>query len=397
MSNWRVAHQCPQCGAPVTLDEEVRLFVCPYCRVRLCLASRDCFHYYLPGRDGAGDENFYLPYWRLRGMYFSCRSDRVKARLLDSSIPAATLAGLPSSLGIRPQAVPLRFLDGEVGTACLPRQRSLGQAVRAVAASQPAGGRGLYAAFVGEVATLIYLPVACRRGEVVDGLDGRPLPGLSPEILRRQLEEKPPGPAWKLDFLPALCPACGWDLEGEPATLVFVCPNCARAWSATAAGLQPLAGHRLAVPLPAGARVLQVPFWRLRVAISGLELDTVADLVRLANLARVVTPELRRRELFFWLPAFKVQPRLFLRLAGLLTVSQPDDELEVLDGGQRFHPVTLPAAEALQSLRILLATLLKPRRRILPRLAGLRFAARETKLVYRPFVERGREVVDAAL
>ena len=52
----------------------------------------------------------------------------------------------------------------------------------------------------------------------------------------------------------------------------------------------------------------------------------------------------------FWIPAFKVRPRLFLRLASHLTVSQPREELIPELPANRIHPCTLPVKEAIESL-----------------------------------------------
>ncbi len=397
MNGWRVEHQCPQCGAPVVLEEDSRLLACPYCRVRHLLAGRDNFHYYLPSRDEAAAASFYLPYWRVRGLYFSCHANGVKPRLLDSSAPALDLAGLPPSLGVRPQAVPLRFLSSPVPATCLPRERPLSRAIEELVARLPAGSRGMYAAFIGEVASLVYLPVSCQLEEVADGLDGQPLPGVDRDILEaRRAAGEVSRTRWQLQFIPAPCPACGWDLEGEAASLVFTCSNCDRAWSAAGGKLRQLTVYGPELPAAAGPW-LRIPFWCLQVELAELDLESVADLVRLANLPRAVTPELQGRQLLFWLPAFKVQPRLYLRLARMLTVDQPECPSTPAGGQGLFYPVNLPAAEALQGIKVLLAELLKPRRQWLPLLARLQVTARSSRLVYRPFLARGREVVDAEL
>lgn len=46
-SNALLEHQCPQCGAGVSLAETDRIFSCPFCRVRLYIAGDTLFSYYL--------------------------------------------------------------------------------------------------------------------------------------------------------------------------------------------------------------------------------------------------------------------------------------------------------------------------------------------------------------
>jgi len=33
-------------------------------------------------------------------------------------------------------------------------------------------------------------------------------------------------PDWRIEFIPTLCPNCGWILEGEKNALVLSCKNC---------------------------------------------------------------------------------------------------------------------------------------------------------------------------
>ena len=109
-SHWRIEQGCPQCGAPVTLDETDRLLACPFCRTRLYLVTEDHFHYYIPPAAKADGELFYIPYWRLRGSLFSVNASEVTHRFIDTNTLAVNFPGLPYSLGLRPQALKLRFV-----------------------------------------------------------------------------------------------------------------------------------------------------------------------------------------------------------------------------------------------------------------------------------------------
>ncbi len=110
-SYWQIEHGCPQCGAPVTMDETDRLLACPFCRTRLYLAVEDHFRYHIPPPAGAEGELLYIPYWRLRGSSFSVTATGVTQRFVDTSALAATLQELPHSLGLRPQVLKLRFVS----------------------------------------------------------------------------------------------------------------------------------------------------------------------------------------------------------------------------------------------------------------------------------------------
>ena len=51
-TKWQIEQGCPQCGAPVTLDETDRLLACPFCRTRLYLVPEGHFRYHIPPAAG---------------------------------------------------------------------------------------------------------------------------------------------------------------------------------------------------------------------------------------------------------------------------------------------------------------------------------------------------------
>ena len=52
-NSWEVELQCPQCGAPVTLEEADRILSCAFCRVRLIMIYPGYPQYYLEPLSGA--------------------------------------------------------------------------------------------------------------------------------------------------------------------------------------------------------------------------------------------------------------------------------------------------------------------------------------------------------
>ena len=103
--NWQIEHNCPQCGAPVTLEETDRLFVCPYCRTRLYLIVGDYFRYCIPPPETTSGEIIYIPYWRLKGLSLSVQDVGVNSRFVDVSVLALASDVFPPSLGLKPQAL----------------------------------------------------------------------------------------------------------------------------------------------------------------------------------------------------------------------------------------------------------------------------------------------------
>jgi hypothetical protein len=110
-SNWQIEQQCPQCGAPVTLDETDRLFLCGYCRTKLYLASAGPFRYYIPPPPQPGRKILFVPYWRLKGLAYRMADLELQQRFVDTNILALDTAGPPASLGLRPQAMKLHFVS----------------------------------------------------------------------------------------------------------------------------------------------------------------------------------------------------------------------------------------------------------------------------------------------
>jgi DNA-directed RNA polymerase subunit RPC12/RpoP len=110
---WQIEHQCPQCGAPVILEETDRILACPYCRVSLYIAARDYTALYWPASPAVAQEIVFMPYWRFKGMSFSCRGREVQTKIADMSRLAVPVIGMPYSLGVRPQALKLKFVAPE--------------------------------------------------------------------------------------------------------------------------------------------------------------------------------------------------------------------------------------------------------------------------------------------
>ena len=111
-STWEIEHPCPQCGAPVTLEETDRLFLCGYCRNKLYLLPRGYFSYYLPSSPSYTEEILYVPYWRFKGLVFLCQDHDIISKVKDLTWLASSHRFLPWNLGFRPQTLKLRFLSG---------------------------------------------------------------------------------------------------------------------------------------------------------------------------------------------------------------------------------------------------------------------------------------------
>jgi hypothetical protein len=191
-----------------------------------------------------------------------------------------------------------------------------------------------------------------------------------------------------------LCPNCGNALKGGRESLLLFCHICHVAWNPASGRL--VASQFEVVP---GERDLSVylPFWRMHVTVKGITLKSYADLARLANLPKMIRGEWEGQEVYFWIPAFRVHPSLFLRLSKQMTLFQSMEKTEAILPNALLHPVTFSEESAAASLKIHLANLLTKKRDAFPKLHEITIGSVESRLVFIPFTSIGSELVHPKL
>jgi predicted RNA-binding Zn-ribbon protein involved in translation (DUF1610 family) len=397
-SSWIVEHHCTQCGAPIKLEEADRFFTCPFCQVRICLTTNDHFRYYLRPPEKSTEEIFYVPYWRVRGMVFSCDEElEVKSSIID-----ATYCGLgggiyPESLGLRPQALKLNFATPESGKSFPEPSFTFKAAFEKIEAGLPqyqAGNapvRVFHRTFIGEKISVVYAPFFMKNRALHDGILGKPL-----KPLKDGMSVSPPqgGGGKPLKVLPALCPECGWDLEGGRDSVVFFCTNCNKAWYLMEHGLE----QKAFFVLDGGAeQTTHLPFWRIKADIEGLSLRTIADLARMANLPVLVRKEWESADIYFWVPGFRIHAPLFLRVARLLTLQQPGNLKEHEELLDTPVPASLSMSDATDGIKTIIASLVAMKKHVWPSLETVSTKVVHTDLVYIPFQEQKDELFNPSL
>jgi hypothetical protein len=308
---------------------------------------------------------------------------------MDLSYQALESTRFPVSVGFRSQALKLRFLSPGTPGRCLsptfPLSRAMEIFYRRFTDSLPKPI--LYQSHIGESTSLIYAPYYIDR-KLHDAVVNRPITG---KIDPSEISGLPGGPPdWKIEFMPTLCPHCGWDMEGKRDSRVMHCRNCNSAWHGGKEGFRHI---RFAHMSSDGNNLLFMPFWRIRAETSGIRLVSYADLIRIANLPRVIRKADDKIGFRFWAPAFKVRPQTYLRLMTQVTLSQPRGKLEERLPDARFYPVNIPESEAAESMKINLAAFMKPRKRLIDRLPAIQIEDRRAVLVYLPFVEKHHDLI----
>jgi len=372
------------------MEETDRLFTCEFCRVKSYLVAKDGFRYLLPSRAPESKDLLFFPYWRFKGMLFSCAANRLVHKFVDVSHQAILSNLFPVSLGLRCQALKLKFIKPETTGHFFKPTQSFEQVVhnfeKRFDKSLPKPV--LHQAHIGETISLIYAPFYMQK-RLYDAVLDRPVAARAPDLsdIEQLAAESPDG---SIHFVAALCPHCGWDLDGERDSLVLLCKNCTSAWYPFGEKLKKI---RFGTLPNDDSDAIYLPFWRIQPEISGLNLTNYADLIQIANIPRVIQPGWENIDFQFWVPAFKVRPKIFLRLSTNLTLSQLRNQLDEKLPERRHHPITLPVTEAIESLKVNLASFLKPKTRLADVLPGIEIAAKSVVLVYVPFLEKHHELI----
>ncbi len=385
-----VEQDCPQCGASIELDETDRLVRCPYCNTKSFLYTPNYPRFVLPHK-ARDREIIYAPYLRFKGNVYYCRGTTVGHRVVDITHVGLPLKWIPVSLGLRPQAMKMKFLTRDTHGSFLKFSvKATDILMRAGSLSSGVSSRRLFhRAFIGETLSLIYLPLYLEENRLFDAVLNRPIANLpeDQDIIGQSVVRTP---RWQVSFLATLCPQCGWNLDGERDSVVLICSNCETTWEVAEGKFVQVNFHGVRGE---GEHTVYLPFWRIYASVQGLKLNTFADFIRLTNQPRVVRPPMENQEMSFWTPAFKVRPKVYLNLSRQLTLSQYNLQTKEILPKKNLYPVTLPQSEAAQSMKITLASLALNKKDILPQLPRISFKRETSSLVYLPFTVRGQEMI----
>lgn len=347
----KVQHECPQCGAEVQIEDSDRVLICAYCGVASLLHTSQYYRFKLPVHH-PGKDLQWIPYLYFKGSAFLIENGEVAERVLHVSAPGAPSIHLPPSLGYRAQTQKLRFVkaddEGEFVRFSLKPNDLLKNALVVAGASKHG-----HVAFIGETASVIYLPLTRTRESLMDAVTGQTL--LSLPQLDPPLVEPPVG---DLSFTAAMCPRCGVALQTSSAAVAFPCTNCDSVWESVSGRLVLRASLSCCEATSNGQ--VYLPFWTFQVSRGAP--------TTWGELSNTTGQPLARRQPSgdtwrFWCPAFKVRPRVLLRLAERLSLT-PMWPAAAFDNPDRSpiprhncHPITLPSREAAEMLPVAMASM----------------------------------------
>ena len=390
-----VEFQCPQCGAPASLKESSRLFICEYCNVKSYLVPRHGFQYVLPSQAPEHKELIYFPYWRFRGVLFICElryiHGEIASEVIDKTLQATPSEFFPFNLGYKIQLLKIKFTGPDTRGRIFAPTIPLNEAVKHLKTHYPTG---YHSEFIGSL-DLIYAPFYIHDDTVYGAVYNKRVDHFwdkKIKVTKDVMAKLPPVGSLQQDveFIPTLCPHCGWDTECARDSYMLACKNCDSFWKPRREGLKRLGLARL----PGNQdTALYLPFWRVRPEITGIQLDSYADLIKVANLFKVMREDYSQTRFYFWIPAFKISSHRFLQIAKRVTISQPQGKLEQSMPKDRAYPVTLPMPEALKSLKTIFADFVSFPEINYPKLGRIDIKPKRLSLIYLPFQAIGSEFI----
>lgn len=376
------------------MEETDRLFNCGFCRVKSYLEATDAFRYMLPSKAPQSKDLLYFPYWRFKGMLFSCAGNGVEHKFVDVSHQAVASPFFPVSLGLRSQALKLKFITPDTEGRFIKPTQPL---ARIEEDFDERFGKTLpkpvlHYAHIGETISLIYAPFYIEN-RLYDGVLNSPV--ATAAVADFDLDQLAfENPHWRIHFMATLCPNCGWDLDGDRDSLVLLCKNCTTAWYPVGKRLKQISFGTQPID---DNDAIYLPFWRIRSKIKGIELNTYADLIKVANIPKVVQSGWENVGFRFWVPAFKVRPKIFMQLSKHMTLAQLQTEIVGELPQNRHYRINLPVTEANQSLKVNLASFFRPKNQLMEILPLVRITAQSFTLVYVPFVEKHHQYIQPDL
>lgn len=397
-----IEQPCPSCGAEITLSEDDRLILCPFCDVANYRVGQTLPRYVLPARlPSLVDESslFHVPYLRFKGCIYSISRGGISHRLLDTTRLGCKGRSLPVSLGLRPQAMKLRpvtaSMSGSFVRQTAATQTMFDEAARiAKAFTELQKPDVSHRAFIGETISRVYLPVYTRGGMLYDGITHARLGGeAAAERLRNDLLVARRD--WEPRYISTLCPECGAGMQGGRDSLVVVCDGCDRQWGEEKGRFEPV--DYAALP-SMDQDTCYLPFWLIYPLDERNMLKTFAQFLELTNQPQVIRKVHEETKFSMILPAFKLNPSLYLQAAKMATVGQLQWQ-PVVDRGciipaGSVYPVTLPHKEAAEAMKTLLVASAVSMNRVLDQLPLLKFTGYRKQLFYLPFSDRGHDFIE---
>lgn len=379
------------------MEETERFFSCPYCKVKLLIASPEAVSYYL-GETAPDDDTLFIPYRRNTGMDFMATSTGTTCSNIDKTSLALALPLIPHSLGVRSQALRLRFVTKQTkGMFPKPEgdieDKHLALSRQAILPGYAEGGiptTFTIRRFLSHTSSFIFSPYRILGRDIYDGISMDTIGHADQNFaIDDSLLSKP---ATQITFTPAVCPNCGIDLDGSKESIALPCTNCGLLWESTGNGL--MQKPFLSLPSPSCETIL-LPFWRIKANAQGFNKSLRTDPRKSVPPSAIGRPILFE-DFYFWVPAFFISPPIFLRLSERASLWQPHGDDRMWDQtyqNARLYPVTIPASQAGLLLTIILSQIVANQESILECIVRGVLEPVASTLVFVPFAANAVELI----
>ena len=454
MKNYKVEIPCPQCSAPVLLEETDQILACQYCRTRVALVPQGYFRYFIHPRDPQPEHVFYVPYWRLRGLFFCARNMQIENKMFDNSILASPVPHMTYSLGVRCQTLTLRPVDPEMKGSFFRPKISRREVIHKIenmvnvskkiqnnldtVSEEPPSILPPWALlkkrelsvniFKIKNHNVSFSPMNTnttfsqknkpthiagnRQSDHLKEFIGETISmiyfpvyikknQLYDGVLKNPISSHPVTGEdlkpliqdklnWKLDSIPLNCPECGWELPAQRDSILFPCKYCSTSWLLYRDQFRKC---KMGIAETKKECSIYMPFWKMVVQIKGLIEKTYKDQIKRNFRIQLDTTENDLTETIFWSPAFKLVPETFIQAAKNVSTHNPKLKYKKDYSENHLFPVTLQATEALESIRLIIAQLAENKGNVFLHLPKLQIHPKQAMIVYLPFKMRGVELI----
>jgi hypothetical protein len=363
------------------------------------MSSRGPLRYRLEAAEGFGSDVVFFPFWRFVGMrYMVLAKQEIRHSLLDATVPAFELGASGPTLGIAPQVHPLNVWTASLDA--VEPQTSARKSIESVQkrADELLGMPFLFRRLIAETQCLIYAPFIIKEKSIVLAT-GRGIKRKvgEPELQRlERLAFNKFSNTYKVKFIPLMCPECASSLPPHPGALGLHCSNCAHLWFIEdGCGMVSRAYQVIATGREDVDSVF-LPFWQLDISLSDIPIGSRAELLHLAAPYWSVPSEWKDEPVRLFIPAFKLNPRLYLNTAQRISLARaiPDEYRDRTPRDIAAEPVRVSLKEAAQAVKVVLARILLRNRKLYPLVAGSKVKIRSATLTYISYRFSGREYIN---
>lgn len=345
--DWEITHECPQCGAPILFREAERILSCGFCKVRSLLRFGEPLRYVLPTSQALDDPLYFVPFWRIKGDLFWNRAGILQSKALDTTRPATDMIRLPLSLGFRPQAMKMRLSFPKGAKIVVPNlsfQEVFGFLSKSFSFLSGQEKTGTYG-FLSHLNAFVYQPYYVSGKILCDGITGQRIP----ELNTNNTFEIQDSASYNVNLSPCICPLCGWDLKADTKSSFGICTNCNSVIDLVHDEMP-----KCEYSIHKGDGEIYIPFWSIKSTVEALSIKTYADLIRYFNLPKALLPHLEDKEIYYYFPAIRLIPDVFIRVARLITIAQPDCTVEKELQNVESFPISIHHKDAKDILKILI-------------------------------------------